>query len=229
MLSGDVIALDTFLKYNAYEIFLKGLSFHRKGEYYKAMKEYENVIETEPNAVTTWYNMGIAYQELGKYDKAIDAYKIALKINSNLVEAWCCLSIAYYKLGQREESIKAYKMALKINPNIIVDDTYNPQFSYLKYSEMTPKINKRITSFFQYSDGTVEIETPKFCPLCVNKNWKRIIENSIIKKYCLLCGYEVIIGRVHQRQEPSATPDHWSGSRDNIENILEKNYEKGKR
>lgn len=214
---------------DAQKIFNNGLMLHRNGEFYEAIKSYKKVIEINPNVISAWYNMGMAYQELGEYDSAIDVYKITLRNNPDFADTWYCLGVAYYKLGKRKEAINAYEKALKLDPNLVVSGTDNIRFNFLRLSEEYPMISRPFKTHFQFVDGTVEIEAPKFCPNCANNSWKRIIEDFIIKEYCIFCGLEVVLGRIHRRHEPSVVKEHWSGSRDDIEKILEKEYEKGKR
>ena len=214
---------------DAQKIFNNGLILHRNGEFYEAIKSYKKVIDINPNVISAWHNMGVAYQELGEYNSAIDVHKITIKIDPTFADAWYCLGVAYYKLGKRKEAINAYKKALKLDPKIVVKGTNNIRFNFLRLVEENPMINQPFKSHFQFADGTVESEAPKFCPICASNSWKRIIEEFIIKEYCIYCGFELIVGRIHRRHEPSVVKEHWSGSRDDIEKILEKEYEKGKR
>ena len=82
---------------------------------------------------------------------------------------------------------------------------------------------------FQLTDGTGEIQTSETCPICKGVKWKRFVDGSIIKEVCV-CGYEKIVGRIHPRYEPPVTgSDHWDGVRDNIEKLVEKDFETGRR
>jgi len=210
-------------------LFNKGLKFHAKGDFIKAIEIFEKIVDISPEVLTAWYNMGIAYQYLGNYHKAIDLYKIALNIDPKLSEAWYCLGVAYFKLGNRREAMSAIKNAKKLNPALTGESPNNLPFSFLRLPEDSHLFQSREVSSYQFIDGTTEGEIPNFCANCGNKQWKRLIENSVVKLICLSCGYEIIVGRIHRTIDPPVTADHWSGSQDDIERILEKEYEKGKR
>ena len=210
-------------------LFNQGLSLQSKNEYNEALKKYEQVVEMEPRILPAWYNMGSIYQKLGNYHKAIDLYKIAVRINPDFSKGWYCMAVAYFKIGDRRMAMSAYEKAKQLDPKLTTEYVNDFQFSFLRLPEESHTFEERILSSYQFIDGTTEGELPKFCTACGNTKWKKISEESIIKAYCISCGYEIIIGRIQRSREPSVTADHWSGLQDDIERILEKEYEKGKR
>jgi len=211
------------------KLFNRGMQLLVERRFDKAIEIFEQVVEKSPNVITAWYNLGISYQYLGNYNKAIDMYKIALNFNPKLAEARYCLGIAYNKIGKRREALSEINKARELNPALTGETTDSFHFSLLRLPEDSHMFEGREKSSYQFIDGTTEGETPDYCVNCGRKKWKRLKENSVLKLVCLSCGYEIIVGRIRRTTLPSVTSDHWSGSQDDIERILEKEYEKGKR
>jgi len=86
--------------------------------------------------------------------------------------------------------------------------------------------SRHITISRLIKEGIIE----RVCPICKGSKWKRTVdEGGYIIEGCTICGYHEVVDVPYQPQIPSATSDHWDGSTDNREKILEKEYEKGKR
>lgn len=61
----------------------KAAEYFQKGEYEKAIKEYERAIEIEPTDAIIYNNIGDSYLKLGKPEEAIKAYEKAAEVYSN--------------------------------------------------------------------------------------------------------------------------------------------------
>ncbi|MEW6491631.1 MAG: tetratricopeptide repeat protein [Cyanobacteriota bacterium] len=67
--------------------FYRANAYTDKGEYDRAIDDYNQALKLNPNLAEAYNNRGFAYSDKGEYDRAIDDYNQALKFNPNLAEA----------------------------------------------------------------------------------------------------------------------------------------------
>jgi|GEM_PF-3771313 len=56
-----------------------GNAYAHKGQYDKAIENYNKAIQLNPNLAEAYYNRGVAYKHKGQYDKAISDFQTACK------------------------------------------------------------------------------------------------------------------------------------------------------
>lgn len=95
----------------------RGLNLSKNGDCDRAIVDFNQAIELNPQWADAYYNRGLVYLKLEQTQKAIDDYTEALKIKPNWDMAYCNRGNAYYKLGEYERAILDYDSALRINPN----------------------------------------------------------------------------------------------------------------
>jgi serine/threonine protein kinase len=61
----------------------QGLSLFKKGEYQRAIEQFELILLHDKNYVRAYNNLGYVYQEIGEYDKAFEAWQMGLKIDDS--------------------------------------------------------------------------------------------------------------------------------------------------
>jgi serine/threonine protein kinase len=61
----------------------KGLSLFKRGEYHRAIEQFELILLHDKNYVRAYNNLGYVYQELGEYDKALEVWEQGLKIDDS--------------------------------------------------------------------------------------------------------------------------------------------------
>ena len=61
-------------------LFEQGNEFYKKGQYEKAVKAYEEILQMGYASADLYYNLGNAYYKLGQYPKAILNYERALRL-----------------------------------------------------------------------------------------------------------------------------------------------------
>ena len=76
----------------------RGDVFYEKGQYYKAISDYNKAIEINPRDAKAYNNRGNAYQRKGQYDQAISDYNKALEINPRFAMAYSIYSSVLFKL-----------------------------------------------------------------------------------------------------------------------------------
>ena len=61
-----------------------------------AVKQYQKIIETNPNDAEAYYNMGAIYYNGKKYDDAKTQFNKAIEIYPDFTEAYYSLGVVYY-------------------------------------------------------------------------------------------------------------------------------------
>jgi tetratricopeptide (TPR) repeat protein len=88
-------------------------AYNRAGQTEKAMAEYQEQIEENPNNVTYRYNYGSLLLNAERYDDAIEQLKKAVELDSREVKAQYNLGAAYTnKARQLQDSIRAVEDSL---------------------------------------------------------------------------------------------------------------------
>ncbi len=96
-----------------------GEAYLRKGDYEKAISNYNQALKINPNYRKANYffvNRGTAYHMKGDYEKAIADYQQALRINPKDADAYHNRGTVYLKQGKFEVAIADFNKALEINP-----------------------------------------------------------------------------------------------------------------
>ena len=107
----------------AIEFYSIGLEETKKGNYKKAIENYEKAVKEDPEFAFAWDNMGLNYRRLNKYDKAIDCYKKSLEIDPNGLMPLQNIAIAYQYKKEYYKAIEAYEKLAEIDEN-------NPEVYY---------------------------------------------------------------------------------------------------
>ncbi len=134
------------------------LQMHTEGEYDKAIKEYQNIIQISESDSDLYVNLGAAYQANNDVENAISAYNKAIEINDSNSTAYYYLGTAYFGREDFEKALKAYQKALAINP----DDENIKQAIDSSRQVMTDKIlEKGIAQYNQgqYKDALLTLNT----------------------------------------------------------------------
>ena len=82
----------------------RGNAFREKGEYDRAIQDYNQALTLKPNLDPAYYNRGIAYARKGEYRQAESDFSKALKLgyNRDMVEAR--LAELRQERGRREQA-----------------------------------------------------------------------------------------------------------------------------
>src|SRR5437763_11440898 len=73
----------------------RGVEWKAKGDFAKAIADYDEAIKNDPQQPAAYNNRGIAYVAAGQYDKAIADYDEAIKINPQYASALNNRGLAY--------------------------------------------------------------------------------------------------------------------------------------
>ena len=78
---------------NTESYYNRGIASYKKREYDKAIIEFSEFIEREPDCAEAYYNRGNAYWDTVDFDKAIADYTKTIELKPNYADA-------YYKRGR---------------------------------------------------------------------------------------------------------------------------------
>src|SRR5579871_230055 len=85
------------------QIFRDAVAAQQHGDDALAVRKYQELLKTYPNAVEARANLGAALVKLGRYDEAIEQYRAALAHKDNPALR-LNLALAYYKKGAWRET-----------------------------------------------------------------------------------------------------------------------------
>src|SRR5271166_5368995 len=95
----------------------RGVTYSKRGEYDRAIADYDEAIRLNPNLALAFTNRGFAYYKKGEYDRAIADYNEAIRLNPNLAVAFNNRGLGYGNKGEYDRAIADYNEAIRLNPN----------------------------------------------------------------------------------------------------------------
>ena len=95
----------------------RAFAYKRKGEWDKAITDYDEAIRLMPDLVFAFNNRGNAYYFKGQLDRAIEDYNTAISMQPDLAEAFANRGNVYRKKGQLDRAITDYNLALELEPD----------------------------------------------------------------------------------------------------------------
>jgi len=96
-----------------------GVELKNKGEFDKAIEQFEKSLKADKNYTSVYFNLGDVQYRLGNYEDAVVYLKkaLTLKLNQQLhLDVLNKLGRTYSAMGQAENAIDAFKEAIKVYP-----------------------------------------------------------------------------------------------------------------
>lgn len=87
------------------------------GYYTKAIEEYSEAINSDPNNAELYYNRGIAKENMGDYEGAIKDYSMATNLKPDLYDAYYNRGYCKTELKDYEGAIQDFSKTISLNPN----------------------------------------------------------------------------------------------------------------
>ncbi len=97
----------------------KGNLYFERGNYEKAIENYNMAIILNPNFSEAYFARGLAYYHLKNYDKAAADYTKALELDPNNPVIYNNRGDCYYRKQDFERAIKDYDKAITLNPKYL--------------------------------------------------------------------------------------------------------------
>jgi tetratricopeptide (TPR) repeat protein len=120
----------------AIELFNRGQDEHAKGEFLKAIENYDKALRLLPEFVEAEYQKGNAYLSLGKPSEAETAFRRAVDLRGDWTLALVALGTVLERRGEFAEGEKLLNKAIEL------DDSSFPAFSALAELRLKTKASK---------------------------------------------------------------------------------------
>lgn len=125
------------------------------GEYEKAIKDCNTVLEIFPNMAEALITRASTHKKIGETDKEMDDYTTALKTNPSNAEIFSNRGLLYEHAGEFEKAISDYNRALTIKPTF-AEVYYNRGIAYTRkglYQEAVNDFTRAIYLKPNYADA----------------------------------------------------------------------------
>jgi tetratricopeptide (TPR) repeat protein len=94
----------------------RGIAYDDKGDYDRAIQDFNEAIQLDPNDETAYYDRGYAYNKKGDYDRAIQDFNEAIHLNPNFEIAYYGRGNAYINKDDYVRAIQEFDDAIRLNP-----------------------------------------------------------------------------------------------------------------
>ncbi|MFQ6058738.1 MAG: tetratricopeptide repeat protein [Anaerolineae bacterium] len=95
----------------------RGFAYLARGDYDRAIADYDQAIQLEPDLAIAYSNRGVAYIAKGDYDRAIANFDQAVKLDPEYAVAYYNRGVAYDHKGDHDRAIVDHDQAIKLDPN----------------------------------------------------------------------------------------------------------------
>jgi Tfp pilus assembly protein PilF len=92
------------------------LVFLARGDVYKAIKCFDNILRLKPDYPDAHFNLGLTLASLTQYDEAIEHFKRALQLKPDWYDVYYYLGLTYSRIGKIEMAIQNLRRALQLKP-----------------------------------------------------------------------------------------------------------------
>lgn len=107
----------------------RGTEFGKKGQFDKALSDFNKAIEINPRDPRSYNNRGITYNIMHQFDKAISDFNKAIEINPRNARAYSNRGVAYKNKGRYDKAISDFTLAIRANSKY-ADAYYHRAYTY---------------------------------------------------------------------------------------------------
>ena len=138
------------------------------------IKKIEDLIESDPNNLVNYFNLGNIYIKLQKYDLALINFEKTINLNKEFFQGYNNIANIHKELKNIEKSISFFRKAIELNPNYI-NALYNlavvyyeigqyeeSAFYFKKVFEAFNDIDYRGPFTFETTRGSDPVNTAKY-------------------------------------------------------------------
>ncbi|MCB0807241.1 MAG: tetratricopeptide repeat protein [Bacteroidales bacterium] len=120
----------------AYPLYQKGNAYREKGEYDKALQNFDRALQKRPRLARVLENRGHIYLLLNNYESAISDLNKATTLDPESEYAHCTLGFAYRHTGEFNKAIKHLNKAIELKKDY-ADAYFNRGKIYLEQGNTT--------------------------------------------------------------------------------------------
>src|SRR5215467_13884456 len=97
----------------------RGLVYFERGEYQRAIQDYDRALALNSRLFHAYNNRGLVYYKLKEYQRAIEDYDRALALNPAFGLAYVNRGVVYHDIDEYQKAIEDYNHALtRIRPTL---------------------------------------------------------------------------------------------------------------
>jgi lipoprotein NlpI len=101
-------------------LYNRGLAYERKGDFDRAIQDFDRVIELRPDTSKAFYNRAIAYHNKGQFDRAIQDFNQVVQLTPDYAPAFRNRGNAYRGALAFDRAIQDYDQAIRLSPEYAV-------------------------------------------------------------------------------------------------------------
>ena len=95
----------------------RGVAYRLKGQYDRALQDYEQALQLNPSNANAYNNRGIIFRIKGEYGRAIADYDEAIWLRKgDFPAAYYNRALAYADKGDYEQSLRDFDVVMRFNP-----------------------------------------------------------------------------------------------------------------
>ena len=95
---------------------MQGVVFLKQGQNDRAIADFNEAVERDPNFAKAYCNRGVAYYNKSLYDKAIGDFNKCLELDPKLADAYFSKALTLEAAGRPAEAREAYGAFLRYAP-----------------------------------------------------------------------------------------------------------------
>ena len=89
----------------------RGNAYYAKGQFDRAIKDYDEAIRLKPDLAEAFSNRGNVYRKKGQFDRAIEDYDKAIHLKPEDGQVFANRGLAYEKKGDPSQALRDFKKA----------------------------------------------------------------------------------------------------------------------
>ena len=97
-------------------LIFRGFAYRSKGDYDRAIHDFDQAIRLKPDLANAFNNRGIAYDYKGDYDRAIQDFDQAIRLQPDYADAFNNRGIDYAYKGDYDRAIQDFDQAIRLRP-----------------------------------------------------------------------------------------------------------------
>ncbi len=131
--------------------FKSGANYYYKGEYDKALSDFNKAIELDPDDYSAYCNRGSVYERKGEYARALSDYNKAVELNPKDPVIYFYRGLIYESKGEFDGAINDLNKAIELNPEYYFAYNHRGRAFYNKgeYDKAISDFTKTIGSGFE--------------------------------------------------------------------------------
>jgi tetratricopeptide (TPR) repeat protein len=94
----------------------RAVAFKAKGEFDRALQDYDESIHLNPDVPNVYNNRGVIYRIKGDYARAVQEYGKAIALKGDYMAAFFNRAMALSDMGQFESALADFNLVLRMNP-----------------------------------------------------------------------------------------------------------------